>query len=176
MALVAASWLRRAPAFVLGASVLVLGSALVSQYVFGNLPCALCILQRWPYVATILLSALALAVGGGRGPAPGRIQAALLALAGVVFLIGGSIAFYHVGVQQRWWEGTAECTSAALDAAETVEQLAQLLEAAPLVRCDEVDWSLFGISLAGYNLMTSIVLAAASLYAARHIAASRRAA
>ncbi len=143
------------------ASAATLGAALISQYVFGLHPCVLCIYQRWPYVAVMVLCAGALALGRNE-----TARASLLALSGLALLIGMGIAAYHVGVEQHWWAGTAECSADALNTAKTVDQLRAMLETAPVVRCDEVAWSLFGISMAGYNVLVSLGLAAGCLVAA----------
>jgi len=140
------------------ASVTALGSALTSQYVGGLAPCVLCLYQRAVYVAVIMIS------GAGLGlvfsPFP-RIDWArgLIALCGLVLLIGAGIAAFHVGVEQHWWVGTSSCGAGA-GTAKTVEELRAQLMAAPVTRCDQVAWSLFGISMAGYNVIASLALAA----------------
>src|SRR5207244_6093546 len=88
------------------------------------------------------------------GSRPALPWVALLLAA--VFAVGAALAFYHVGVEQHWFAGPAACSGAAT-AADTVEALkAQILRQQP-VRCDEVAWSLGGISLAGWNLLASVV-------------------
>jgi disulfide bond formation protein DsbB len=142
--------------FVLVASVAVLSGALLSQYWGGLAPCELCLLQRWPWGAAIVISLIATMVGGR--PALPRVA---LALAGV-FAVGSAIAFYHVGVERHWFAGPDACTGAAT-VADTVEALkARILGQLP-VRCDEPAWSLWGISLAGWNLLASLVMAGSSL-------------
>lgn len=153
-------WVRNAPALILAASVIVLGSALASQYWGGLTPCKLCIWQRWPYVATIAAAALALTLF--RRPGARRV---LVGFCAIVFAVGGAIAVYHAGVEQGWFPGPTTCGGDATMAAQTVEDLRRLLLAQPVVRCDEIQWSLFGISMAGYNAVVSLILAAASLYA-----------
>ena len=71
-----------------------------------------------------------------------------------VLAANAALAGYHVGVEQKWWEGPASC-SAAVAAGTSFEDLKAQLLAAPIVRCDEVPWSLFGISMAGYNVLLS---------------------
>ncbi len=138
--------------FVLVASAAVLGGALLSQYWGGLAPCELCLLQRWPWAVAIVVSFVATMVASR--PAMPWV-ALLLAL---VFAVGVALAFYHVGVEQHWFAGPSACT-APIGAADTVEALkAQILRQQP-VRCDEVPWSLWGISLAGWNLLASIVMA-----------------
>lgn len=155
---------KSAPAVILAASAAILGTALASQYVGGLAPCELCIVQRWPYAAAIGLSLVALTAI--RRPAARTL---VVGLCGIAFAIGGAVAFYHLGVEQGWFQGPAGCSAAAIDAT-TVEELKRQLEATPVVRCDEVPWSLMGVSLAGFNLIASAVLAAGCfLLAARSI-------
>lgn len=157
---------ERAPLLLLLASIAVLGSALASQYIGGLQPCVLCLYQRVPYAAVILIAGVALFLP----PGP---RAAALALAGLALLTGAGIAVFHVGVEQHWWQGTAECGT--IDAAaDSLEALRAQVLAAPTVRCDEIPWSLFGISMAGYNVLTSLGLGIAGLIAARRLIGGRR--
>jgi disulfide bond formation protein DsbB len=142
-------------------------AALFFQYVIGLQPCVLCIWQRWPYVVVLVCAALALLVGRRSPPA----RAGLLALAGVALLVGAGIAVFHVGVEQHWWTGTPGCGVTAT--ANTLEELRAQVMAAPVVRCDVVPWSLFGISMAGYNVVISLALGALALVAARRTLLTR---
>jgi disulfide bond formation protein DsbB len=136
---------------VLVASAAVLGGALVSQYWGGLAPCELCLLQRWPWAVAIVISFVATMVGSR----PALPWVALLLAA--VFVVSSGFAFYHVGVEQHWFAGPGACSGAAT-AADTLEALkAQILHQQP-VRCDEVAWALWGISLAGWNLIASLVM------------------
>jgi len=142
---------RGFPAAVLAASAVVLGAALASQYWGGLAPCELCLIQRWPWGAAIVISFVATMVGSR--PALPWV-ALLLAL---VFVVSVGLALYHVGVEQHWFAGPTACSGAAT-AADTVEALkAQILRQQP-VRCDEPAWSLWGVSLAGWNLLASILM------------------
>lgn len=161
-----ATWLA---AFVALASIAVLGTALASQYIGGLRPCELCYWQRYPYWATIALGALG--VAAARRSA--KLAAALAALAGLVFLAGAGIAFFHVGVEQHWWAGTSAC-GATGGPILSLEDLRRQLEAAPIVRCDEPAWTMLGISMAGYNMLASLALAAIALTGARRIFAEGR--
>jgi disulfide bond formation protein DsbB len=147
---------RRFPVFVLAASAAVLGGALISQYWGGLAPCELCLLQRWPWAAAIIISLIAITVGS-RSVLP---WVALLLTA--VFAVGTVLALYHVGVEKHWFAGPNACTG-TVTAADTVEALkARILGQAP-VRCDEPAWSLWGISLAGWNLLASLVMGSSCL-------------
>src|SRR5436305_6405619 len=142
---------RAFPAFVLAASAVALGGALLSQHWGGLAPCELCLLQRWPWGAAIVIAFVAM-MAGSRPALPW--EALLLA---AVFDVGAALAFYHVGVEQHWFAGPAACSGAAT-AADTVEALkAQILRQQP-VRCDQPAWSLWGISLAGWNLLASLIM------------------
>jgi disulfide bond formation protein DsbB len=147
---------RRFPVFVLAASAAVLGGALISQYWGGLAPCELCLLQRWPWAVAIIISLIAIAAGS-RWALPW--VALLLA---VVFGVGMVLALYHVGVEKHWFVGPNACTGTAT-AADTVEALkARILGQAP-VRCDKPAWSLWSISLAGWNLLASLVMGSSCL-------------
>jgi disulfide bond formation protein DsbB len=158
---------RSFPVFVLGASIVVLGAALIAQYWGGLAPCELCLKERWAWAAAIAISAVATA-GGSRRALP---RVALLLAA--VFAIGSALAFYHLGVERHWFEGPAACTAPA-GAADTLAALkAQLFNQLP-VRCDEPAWSPWGISLAGWNLLVSLAMAGICLAVLAQVRPSRR--
>jgi disulfide bond formation protein DsbB len=148
-----------APALIALASIAVLGTALASQYLGGLAPCELCIYQRWPYVFTIVAGLAAWLMSSS----PARPW--LVAACGAAFAIGGAIAVYHAGVEYGWFAGPTACSGGA-SSATTVEELRRQLLAQPVVRCDEPAWTLFGVSMAGYNVVVSAVLAGASVIAA----------
>lgn len=146
---------RLAPLILMVGSIAVVGAALLSQYWGGLAPCELCLYERWPYYAAIALAIIAIVVG--RRDAS---RAALL-LAALIFAAGAVLAFYHVGVEQHWFAGPTACTGPALNAGSVADLRRQLL-ATPPVRCDAIQWSVLGVSLAGLNLLASILLAALS--------------
>src|SRR5262249_47377352 len=129
------------PVFLALASVVVLGTALASQYLGGLRPCELCYWQRYPYWATIALGLIGALVAGRSA----RLAGALVAFAGVVFVVGAGIAFFHVGVEHHWWQGTTECGAFGAPAT-SLEDLRRQLEGQPIVRCDEPAWTMLGIS------------------------------
>jgi disulfide bond formation protein DsbB len=146
-----------APVLVL--SLLVIGGALFFQFVVGLVPCELCLLERWPWYAAILLSALALAA------LPKRAARAAALVFAALFLASSGIAAYHVAVEQHLIEGPTACTAPALTGG-SVEDLLKRLKATPVVRCDEPQWELFGVSLAGWNLVASLALLGYCLFRA----------
>ena len=142
----------RSPAFILffGSGALLAG-AYGFQYFADLQPCVLCLYQRAPHAVVMGLSLIALVL------MPRAVAAWAVGGAGLALLVGAGIAGFHVGVEQHWWQGTAECGSTI--AADSVDALRAQLLAQPVVRCDEVPWSLFNVSMAGYNLAFSAALA-----------------
>ena len=156
--------------FVLLASAVVLGSALASQYWGGLAPCELCLMQRWPWMAAIVIALVALLAGSR----PSLPWVALVLT--IVFASGVAVAFYHVGVEQKWFAGPSACTSSSGGAMTLEEMKRQILGTAPVL-CDKVQWSLFGVSLAGWNLLASLlmtVLCAVAFTASRRQPAAAR--
>ena len=141
---------RVAIAFALAASVAIIATALLFQYVGGHRPCALCHWQRYPYVAAVPLALVGLALPRGR--------AAILLLLAMAFATVAGLALYHVGVEQKWWLGPASCGAAGFPGAQTLEQIKAALLRTPILRCDTPSWSLFGVTMAGYNLALAAAL------------------
>ena len=154
---------RLYPALIVAASAAALAAAFGFQYLGGLDPCVLCVYQRYPYGATILLGLAAFVAP------PGRPRAMVLWLAAMAFLVGAGIAAFHVGVEQQWWAGLEACAGGASGAPQNLNALMNSLGRPP-ARCDEVAWSLFGISMAGYNFLIALGLAAFSIWAARRAA------
>ncbi len=140
-----------------GSAALLLG-AFAFQYLGGLAPCQLCLWQRWPHAAAVLIGALALAMA-----APGRLLPLLGALAA---LTTAGLGLFHTGVERKWWEGLTTCSGSVSGDVSTEDLLQQILDA-PLVRCDEVAWSMAGLSMASWNAILSLALAGLWLYAAR---------
>jgi disulfide bond formation protein DsbB len=151
----------RAATLVLLGALLPLLVALASQYWGGLAPCELCLDQRWALVAAGVLAIPGIFLE--TKPKAARI---FLLLAGLAALVGAGIAVFHVGVEQHWWQGSAACTTQIKAGMSAAEFEAAIL-AAPVVRCDDVAWSLFGISMAGYNILYSGALGAFSLWQSR---------
>ena len=140
-----------------GSAALMLG-ALAFQHIGGMAPCALCIWQRYPHVAAIVIGGLAAAA-----LLPARVLAGLGALAA---LMTAGIGLYHTGVERDWWAGPSACSSGGVAGKSAEDLFAQIMEA-PLVRCDEVPWETFGLSMASWNALASLGLAAIWLVALR---------
>ncbi|VBB69239.1 Periplasmic thiol:disulfide oxidoreductase DsbB, required for DsbA reoxidation [invertebrate metagenome] len=145
------SWPRQViPAGILAMSMAALGSTLVMQFNFDLIPCMLCLYQRILYAVTAILAAVALCLSPPR-------RRALVALCGVVFGLNTVVALYHVGAENHWWF-TPICTGSA-DSVLSLAELQFALEQPAGTPCDKVQWSLFGLSLSGYNIPASLGLA-----------------
>lgn len=131
-----------------------LGGALGSQYVGGLHPCEMCYWQRWPHGAAIVLAALAFTA-----PAQSGRARTLTLLAALAIAVSGAIGVYHAGVELGIFEGFTTCTT-TVRGGSTEELLKELMKV-PLVRCDQVQWSFLGISMAGWNAILSLGGAAA---------------
>lgn len=123
------------------------GGALISQYVFGLHPCEMCYWQRWPHQAAILLAILALVFGKNLG-----LARLFILLAAIAIAISGVIGLFHAGVEYGFWEGLTSCSSG-----QTGPISLDDLMAAPITRCDVPQWTLAGISLAGFNGLFSLL-------------------
>lgn len=132
----------------LGSAALLIG-AFGFEYIGGMAPCQLCIWQRWPHAAAVLIMGIALMV-------PGRIWP-LLGLAAALTTAG--IGGFHVGVEQGWWEGLASCTAGSISGISVEDLLNPNAAVAAPVRCDAIPWALLGVSMAGWNMIASLALA-----------------
>ncbi len=140
-----------------GGSAALLAGAFGFEYIGGLLPCTLCLWQRWPHAAALVLGALGLAL-------PQRIWPILGAVAA---LSTAAIALFHVGVEQTWWEGLATCTADALAGVSVDDLLSTQTTVGAPVRCDAIAWQMLGISMAGWNGLISLLLAGFWIKAAR---------
>ena len=158
------------PAFIQLVSLVVILIAYGFQYIEGLDPCELCYWQRYPYYVVIVLCVPAMIVAASTPNS--RLPNWIMGLCGLCFLAGASIAGYHAGVEYKWWAGPEGCTASGL-VAQTAEAFLEALQGREITRCDEIPWSLFGISMAGYNFLISLVLAFISLHFAYGLKAKR---
>lgn len=128
--------------------------ALGFQYIVGLAPCELCIDQRWPHLAGALFGLIALALANGASG-----WAKIAALFGAIGIAAsGVIAVFHSGVERKWWAGPSSCSS-ALSPNLSIEEYIKQIEEAAVVSCGDITWSLFGLSMANYNALISLVSA-----------------
>jgi disulfide bond formation protein DsbB len=117
------------------------------EYIGGFLPCKLCYWQRYPHFLNILIF-----------PILYLLQMRILIFIGMSsMLISTVLAFYHVGVEQKYWLGPSSCTNSSIEGLTTDQLLTQIMNA-PLVRCDEIAWEFIGVSMAGWNVLISFCL------------------
>ncbi|MFN3663523.1 disulfide bond formation protein B [Yoonia sp.] len=125
---------------------------LAGAYLFqalGYPPCAMCLWQRWPHMAAIVIAALALRFGGRALPALGAAAAALT----------GGLGVYHTGVERGWWQGPTSCSGAgSLQGMSGADLLA--IEGPRVVMCDQVTWEFLTLSMASWNAVVSFGLMA----------------
>jgi disulfide bond formation protein DsbB len=154
---------RLGPALLFGTSAALLLGALAFQYVGGLQPCVLCIYQRYPHGAVLVLGALALGHALAGKP---RAVPWLTMLAAVAMLAGAAIAAFHVGVEQGWWKGLEACAAGGATP-KTLEGAFEALKKGPVASCTDIPWQLFGISMAGYNFLISLAVGLFGLAATR---------
>lgn len=139
-----------------GSAALLLG-ALGFQHIGGLPPCPMCIWQRWPHLAAVLLALAALVLPASQRP--------LAFAGGAAAAVASGLGVFHAGVERGWWEGPSSCVG--LDPAGlSPDQLLEHLAAAPLVRCDDIVWEFLGLTMAGWNALLSGVLVVIWLSAA----------
>lgn len=142
----------------LGSAAMMLG-ALGFQYIGELPPCKMCYWQRYPHVAAAGIGVLAFLL-------PGTGLTILLYLGALAALITGGIGVFHSGVERGYWEGPSTCTSGSINGLSP-QQLMDQIMGAPIVRCDEVPWELFSLSMASWNAIISFALAGVWIAAAR---------
>jgi disulfide bond formation protein DsbB len=141
--------LDKARALALLVPAVLLAAALGSQYIGGLSPCEMCHWQRWGHYSALGFAVLAFALRGL--PDRGR---SFVWMAGLAILVSGAIGVYHAGVEAGLFEGFTQCTATA-GSGSAQDVLADIM-AAPLTRCDQVQWSFLGISMAGWNAILSL--------------------
>ena len=134
--------------------------AWIAQFGFGLAPCQLCYWQRYGYWVAIALAIAASFAGRESGARRALVWALSASFLGVA-----AIALFHAGIEYRWWQGFTACT-ASLGQAQSAEDFLTAIENAPIVRCDEPAFVLFGLSMAGYNFLYALMLAAFSAWGA----------
>lgn len=161
--------LRSEPAALAALAVFVIsGAALLGalffQYVLNLPPCPLCLEQRLPYHVVIPLSLLVAIAALARAPRA-LISVGLIVIA-IAMLCGAALGAYHAGVEWHWWPGPTDCSGPLTDFSKKGSLLDQL-KAVRVIRCDEAAWRFLGISLAGYNVLISLLSAAIAAYGLR---------
>jgi disulfide bond formation protein DsbB len=134
------------------------------QYILGLAPCPLCLDERIPYYVAIPMAVL-IAIGA-RGHARRGLLTAGLLVVGLVMLASAGLGAYHAGVEWKFWPGPADC-SGPIQSFGRASDLLRQLNSVHVVRCDAAAWRFLGVSLAGYNVLISLALAAVTGWALR---------
>lgn len=157
------------PAVTAALTIAAIGAATIAgawffELVLNILPCPLCLQQRYAYYLAIPL-ALLVAFGAAKG-APRWVLTAGFALIGLAMLANAGLGAYHAGVEWGWWQGPTACSGAITDFGDAAS-LFERLKSADVVRCDAVQWRFLGLSLAGYNVLLSLLMALIAAWAVR---------
>jgi len=139
------------------------------QLVLDIRPCPLCLEQRYAYYFAIPFAVL-VAVAAGRGAPRGVLVAGLVILA-LAVLANAVLGIYHAGVEWAFWQGPTDCSGPVVDLGKA-GSLLERLDTVKVIRCDEVQWRFLGLSLAGYNVLISLLMAAVALRGAAKTARS----
>jgi disulfide bond formation protein DsbB len=134
-----------------------LGGAWYFQFVLGYQPCHLCLIQRIPYYIVIPLS-FVLAIAA-RTKTPRLLISTGLIVLLVAALCSAVLGAYHAGIEWGFWEGPSDCTGPLINL-KNDGSLIDELNSIHVVPCDKAAWRFLGISLAGYNVLISLALAA----------------
>jgi disulfide bond formation protein DsbB len=158
--------LRADPAAAAALALLVLSAATIAgawyfEFVVKLPPCPLCLEERIPYHVVIPLSLLMTIAALVRAPQK-LLTVGFIAII-VVVLCGAALGSYHAGVEWHLWAGPADCSGPITDFSAGGSILGQL-NSIHVVRCDEAAWRFLGISLAGYNVLICLAMAAIALY------------
>ena len=142
---------------VAGIAAATLAGAWFFQLVLQILPCQLCLEQRYAYYFAVPFAGLVALAAARR--APRNMLIAGLAVLAVAVLANAVLGTYHSGVEWGFWKGPTECTGPVGNLG-SAGNLLERLDTVKVVRCDEVQWRFLGLSLAGYNVLISLLMAA----------------
>jgi disulfide bond formation protein DsbB len=142
-------------------AVATLAGAWFFQLVLDIRPCPLCLEQRYAYYLAIPLGALT-ALAAGRH-APRSVLFGGLAILAMAALGNAVLGTYHAGVEWGFWQGPTDCSGPIGDLG-SAGSLFQRLDTVKVIRCDEVQWRFLGLSLAGYNVLISLAMAAIAVW------------
>lgn len=139
-----------------GGSIAILLGAFGFQYIGGVAPCPMCLWQRWPHAVAFAIGVIAVVL-------PWRVIAWLGA---TTMAVSAGLGLYHSGVERKFWDGPQSCTGGGpLDSTSLLD-----FSAAPtLVMCDEIAWDMFGLTMANYNALASVMFCALWVMVARGV-------
>jgi disulfide bond formation protein DsbB len=144
-----------------------LAGAWFFQLVLDIRPCPLCLEQRYAYYLAVPLGAL-IAVAAAKD-APRAVLYAGLAILAAAALGNAWLGTYHAGVEWGFWQGPTDC-SGPVGNLGSAGNLLERLDTVKVIRCDEVQWRFLGLSLAGYNFLISLLMAAIAAWGIARLA------
>ena len=140
-----------------GIAAATLAGAWFFQLVLDIRPCPLCLEQRYAYYLAVPLGLVVAFAASRQAPRPVLLVG--LAFLGVAALANAWLGAYHAGVEWKFWQGPTDCTGPIVDFGKA-GSLLDRLDSVKVIRCDEVQWRFLGLSLAGYNMLISLLMAA----------------
>jgi disulfide bond formation protein DsbB len=144
---------------------IVIGSALALEHMWGYVPCELCLKERIPYYVGIPAAILAIVSAAMRMPV--GVTRIFLGIAVIAMLVGTGLSIYHAGVEWKFWEGPSSCTSSIDSIAKSSKDLLSDLSNQHGPSCSDAALRIAGLSLAGWNVVATLVLATIGVFAAR---------
>lgn len=140
-----------------GGSAALLAAAFGFQHIGGYAPCQMCLWQRWPHAAAVVIGLMALMLKGRTLPWLGALAA----------LTTAGLAAYHSGVERKWWAGPSSCASGSIEGISVEQLLDPTIVVAAPVPCDQIVWQMFGLTMPNLNFAASLALAALWIMAAQ---------
>ena len=161
------------PAFTAALAIAVVASATLAgawffQLVLDIRPCPLCLEQRYAYYLAVPLGLLVAFVASRGAPRPVLLTG--LALLALAVLANAWLGGYHAGVEWKFWQGPTDCSGPVVDLG-SAGTLLQRLDTVKVIRCDDVQWRFLGLSLAGYNVLISLLMAAIAAWGVKSVTA-----
>jgi len=145
----------------------VVGSALAFEYIGGYIPCELCLLQRKPYYIGAAIGLVT--VFAASANLPPRVTKSLILLLGLIMVVSAGLGVYHAGVEWHFWEGPSACSATSGAGFNSGGDILAQLNSFKGPSCTEAALRIFGVSLAGWNVLTSLILAGIAFWCARRI-------
>jgi disulfide bond formation protein DsbB len=132
-------------------SVFALSAAYFVQYILGHEPCNLCLIERIPYLAAIILISLIFILN--------KYEKLISLIVGLFFIFGAAISFYHFGIEQGFFKESLVCDLDNNDEISSAQNLLKQLEK-KIISCKDVTFRVFGLSLATLNTIISLIISA----------------
>ena len=135
---------------VLAFSIFSLVIAYYIQYVLGHKPCNLCLIERIPYISSVILISLIFIIK--------KFEKVIAGIVMLFFIFGAVVSFYHVGIEQGFFSESLVCDFGSANENLSKEDLLKQLKVETVVSCKDVTFRLLGLSLATINTIISILL------------------